>query len=180
MNMNLAFLAAVAVFVPMGADIIAPGKPAPNVTGKLTTGATFNLQTATKTKPVLLYFISTSCPVTADATKYYDRLAKAYAKDGVPVVGIVNDGKDGYANWQKVHKVSFGSILDPEYNVIQAYGVFASPSAVLVAPGGKVQRVWVGWGQKEIREASEAIAKHLRKTPPRIDLTGAPAAGAVG
>ncbi|RMG25787.1 MAG: hypothetical protein D6724_03260 [Armatimonadetes bacterium] len=180
MDMSIALVAATLLLTPVSADLVKPGALAPDISGKLTTGATFHLKETVKTKPVLLYFISTSCPVTAEATKYYDRLAKAYAASGVQVIGIVNDGQEGYTTWQKTHKVSFGSLLDPDYKIINAYGVFASPSSVLIAPGGKVEKVWVGWGQKEIREASEGIAKHLKKTPAKLDLNGAPAAGAVG
>lgn len=161
-------------------DIIQPGKEAPQFAGKLTTGKNFNLASAAKEKPVLVYFISTSCPVTAEATKFYDRLAKAFAKDGVTVVGVVNDGKEGYDAWQKIHKVSFGSLLDPEYKVIGAFGVYASPTTILIAPGGKVDKVWIGYGQKELKAANEGIAEMLRKPAPAVDFAGAPQETALG
>lgn len=161
-------------------DVIAVGKPAPNFAGKLTTGKQFELATAVKQKPVLVYFISTTCPVTSEATKFYDRISKAYSKEGVTVVGVVNDGSEGYSAWQKVHKVSFGSLLDSDYKVISAYGVYASPTTVLISPGGKVEKVWIGYGQKELKAANEAIAKLLGKPVARVDFAGAPKDTALG
>lgn len=161
-------------------DVIEAGKPAPPFAGKLTTGKQFDLSAAAKEKPVLVYFISTTCPVTSEATKFYDRISKAYAKDGVTVVGVVNDGREGYDAWQKTHKASFGSLLDPDYKVIAAFGVYASPTTILVAPGGKVEKVWIGYGQKELKAANEGIAKLLGKPAVTVDFAGAPMDTALG
>lgn len=180
--MSIVVIAALSLIVGCAPsqDVIQAGKPAPQFSGKLTTGKQFDLTAAAKAKPVLVFFISTTCPVTAEATKYYDRISKAYAKEGVTVVGVVNDGAEGYNAWQKIHKTSFGSLLDPEYKVISAYGVYASPTTILVAPGGKVEKVWIGYGQKELKAANEAIANLIGKPTAKVDFAGAPMNTALG
>ena len=181
-DMNSTFIATLALVGGLAPtqDVVLPGKPAPHFAGKLTTGKQFDLTIAAKEKPVLVFFISTTCPVTSEATKFYDRISKAYAKHGVTVVGVVNDAKKGYDAWQKIHKTSFGSLLDPDYKVITAFGVYASPTTILVAPGGKVEKVWIGYGQKELKSANEGIAKLLGKPVAKVDLAGAPTETALG
>src|SRR5688572_20886344 len=102
--------AAVACFA-LTAEELKPGATAPNFTGQTADGKTFALQGALKDKPVFVYFISTSCPVSKAATPHYTAFAKAYASQGLNVVGIVNDDKTGFDKWNATHKVSYPVVL---------------------------------------------------------------------
>jgi peroxiredoxin len=153
---------------------------APPIEGTTSANAKFKLSEAIKKGPVYVYFISTTCPVTASATKYFDRIAKGFNGKSVTFVGIVNDGKAGFDPWQREHKLSFSSILDPDYKVIEAYKITNAPSAALIGKDGKLVKTWSGWSKGYLQEQIGMIANLIKSASPAVNLAGAPASVEAG
>lgn len=172
---TLIFLAALA---PLQSGLL--GKSAPDLDQADATGKRFRLKEALTKGPVLVYFISTTCPVTDAASKYYERIHKAFPTNKLTVVGVVNDDKAGFAEWNKEQKLTFPVLCDPEYKVIRAYEISASPTSVLIAPIGRVAKIWKGYSEGYLKEATGAAASYLKINPPMIDFSGAPKAVAAG
>jgi peroxiredoxin len=171
--------AAVACFA-LTAEELKPGATAPNFSGKTADGKTFTLAGANKDKPVFVYFISTSCPVSKAATPHYSVLAKTYAAQGMNVVGVVNDDKAGFDKWNATHKVPYATVLDPDYKVIKAYGITKAPSAVLIGKNGKVIKSWTGYSKQILVETNELAAKSVGKAASKLEFAGAPASWQAG
>jgi peroxiredoxin len=171
--------AAVACFA-LTAEDLKPGAGAPNFAGKTAEGKNFNLQSALNGKPVFVYFISTSCPVSKAATPHYTAYAKAYASQGLTVVGVVNDDKAGFDRWNATHKVAYPVVLDPDYKVIKAYGIAKAPSAVLIGKNGKVIKAWTGYSKAILTETNSLTAKTVGKPAAKLEFAGAPASWQAG
>ena len=174
--MGLAAVAAAAVACfALTAEELKAGATAPKFSGATADGKTFSLEGALKDKPVFVYFISTSCPVSKAATPHYTAFAKAYASQGLSVVGVVNDDKAGFDKWNATHKVGYPVVLDPDYKVIKAYGIAKAPSAVLVGKNGKVIKSWTGYSKQILVETNELAAKSVGKAAAKLEFAGAPA-----
>lgn len=171
--------AAVACFA-ITADELKPGTAAPKFTGETADGKSFALSSALKDKPVLVYFMSTSCPVSKAAMPHYGALAKAYEDLGLTVVGVLNDGKAGYEKWNKIHNVKYPVVLDPSYEVIKAYHIAKAPSAVLVGKNGMVIKAWTGYSKQILMETNQMAAAAVGKTAPVLEFSGAPASWQAG
>ena len=179
--MGLAAVAAAAVACfALTAEELKAGATAPKFSGATASGNTFSLAGALKDKPVFVYFISTSCPVSKAATPHYTAFAKAYASQGLNVVGVVNDDKAGFDKWNATHKVSYPVVLDPDYKVIKAYGIAKAPSAVLVGKTGKVIKAWTGYSKQILVETNELAAKSVGKAAAKLEFAGAPASWQAG
>ncbi len=161
-------------------DELKPGAAAPKFTGQTATGKTFSLEAAAKDKPVFVYFISTSCPVSKAAMPHYEAFAKAYADKGLTIVGVLNDDKAAYDKWNKSHNVSYPVVLDPDYKVIKAYNIVKAPSAVLVGKNGKVIKSWTGYSKQLLIETNEMAAKAVGKPASKLEFAGAPASWQAG
>lgn len=177
---GLAAVAAVTVACfALTADELKSGAAAPKFSGQTADGKTFSLDGAMKNKPVFVYFISTSCPVSKAAMPHYSAFAKAYADKGLTVVGILNDDKAAYDKWNKTHNVSYPVVLDPNYEIIKAYKIAKAPSAVLVKDG-KVIKVWTGYSKQQLAETNELAAKAVGKPAPKLEFAGAPTSWQAG
>lgn len=148
------------------------GKVGPPIKGQCLDGSSFDLAEAVKKGPVVVYFISTTCPVTEEATRFYSRLARAY--QNATLVGVANDGKEGVSEWNKKHKVPFKIVLDPEYKVIEKYNVKAAPTTFLIDKNGLVLKTWYGYSLGYLQEANGMVARLLKVKTASVDFTGAP------
>lgn len=164
--------------MPLQAGLL--GKAAPDIDQVDAAGKPFRLRDSLNKGPVLVYFISTTCPVTDAASKYYERIHKAFPKDKFTVVGIVNDEKEGFIEWNKEHKLTFPVVCDPQYKVIRAYAVSTAPTSFLIGPNGRVTRVWKGYSEGYLKETAGVVATYLSVEAPKIDFSGAPKSVAVG
>lgn len=156
------------------------GKVAPAIEASIAGDKRFVLSEALKKGPVLVFFISTSCPVTDEASKYYERINKAFKQGTMTVLGIANDDKPGFEEWNKTHNLTFPVVYDSEYKHIEAYKVVSSPTSMLIAPDGKIAKVWVGYSEGWLKETVGVIASYLKVDPPEVDFKGAPKSKALG
>jgi peroxiredoxin Q/BCP len=105
-----------------------------------------------KGKWVVLYFYpkdqTTGC--TIEAHNFQRDMAKYNAMNAV-VLGVSLDTVEGHKAWCAKDTFSFKLLADPDHKVVDAYGVpvkslgpvkFANRETFLIAPDGKVAKVW--------------------------------------
>lgn len=159
---------------PATLAIIAAGATAPQITGTLSNSKSFDLASTVRNGPVLLYFISTSCPVTDDSAPHFQKISQAFGKSPFSLIGVVNDTTKNYQAWRSKVKGSIEAIPDPNRTIIGAYGVAASPSAVLVGTNGKVIKSWTGLSKGVLEDILKSSAGALKRSVPKISFAGAP------
>lgn len=151
-----------------------PGASAPAVNATLTNGKTFDLHKTAKESPVLLVFISTSCPVTNESVPHFESILKAYKSSKMSFVGIVNSSKSAAERWANDQKATISMIPDAEKKFIRAYGITNAPSAALIGKDGKVIKVWKGYSRTILEEINSEIAKALGTKTVALDFSKAP------
>jgi peroxiredoxin Q/BCP len=133
------------------ADTVQAGAAAPNFTLPSQEDKPVSL-TDYKGKWVVLYFYpkdqTTGC--TIEAHNFQRDMAKYDALNAV-VLGVSLDTVEGHKAWCAKDTFSFKLLADPDHKVVDAYGVpvkamgpakFASRQTFLIAPDGKVAKVW--------------------------------------
>lgn len=156
------------------------GEKAPAFSGVASDGKTHSLASLTKTgKPTVLYFIGHTCPVNAQAVKYYNNLSNAY-KGKVNFVGVIDTDKAGYTEWQKRFKAPYPVIFDPNLKTIKTYKAERSPWTVLVGADGKIIEEWPGYSVAYLNELGAGIAKAGKTKVVSFDTKGAPESARYG
>ena len=175
---------AFALFAAMGAwhtpqqEVKAP-LPAPDFSAKANDGKTYTLKSLTGDKTLVLYFISWSCPVNAEAVPYYKQIQAAY-KGKVNFVGVFNGDKELLAEWQKDHDVKFPILFDPEMEIIRSYKAIASPWVAVVNPKGERTVTQSGYSIARLDELNGLMSKAAGMQAAKIDTKGAPVEEAFG
>jgi peroxiredoxin len=177
--MVLACVAVAALAVAGGQGLAKVGSEAPDFSAKGTDGKTHTLNSLSQKGDVFLYFISETCPVNADAVKYYNRLSAAY-KGKATFVGVINGDEKVYKAWQKTYKSPFTVLYDPDLKIIRSYKANASPWMIQVSKTGKIAKVWPGYSTPALKEINAALAKAGGTKVAKVDLKGAPADMAFG
>jgi peroxiredoxin Q/BCP len=132
-------------------DTVQVGATAPNFTLPSQEDKPVSL-TDYKGKWVVLYFYpkdqTTGC--TIEAHNFQRDMSKYDALNAV-VLGVSLDTVEGHKAWCAKDTFSFKLLADPDHKVVDAYGVpvmahgdmkFASRQTFLIAPDGKVAKVW--------------------------------------
>lgn len=158
----------------IGAQGLKAGTKAPNFKATGSDGKSYTLASFTGKKlPTVFYFIGATCPVNAQAVKYYNRVAEAY-KGKINFVGVINANKEEYKTWQQRFKAPYLCLLDPDLKIIGAYKAERSPWTMLVDTKGNVVKEWMGYSVDEINALSASIAGATKMTAKKIDVSGAP------
>ncbi len=178
-----AILVAVGIGVlaqPLVAQGLKVGSVAPSFSGVASDGKTYSLASVQKSgKPTVLYFIGASCPVNAEAVKYYNRVATAY-KGSVNFIGVIDTDAAGYKKWQQRFNAPYPVMFDPSQKIIKAYKAERSPWTVFLAPTGKVGEEWPGYSVTDVNELGAMIAKSAKVPVKKIDTAGAPTSSRFG
>jgi peroxiredoxin len=148
-------------------------RKAPDFSAKGSDGATHSLKSLTNGKTLVLYFIQATCPVNAEAIKYYKQLGVAY-KGKVNFVGVIDEKEEGYKEWKKQFENKFSVLYDDDLKIIRSYQAMASPWAIVVSPSGEIVRVDQGYSAGSLTELNAVMAKAAGVRPAKLDLTGAP------
>ncbi len=176
----IALIAGIGMIVPMltqsnqGKQDTKPGASAPIINGTLTNGKTFDLHKTAKESPVLVVFISTSCPVTNESAPHFENILKAYKSSKMSFVGVVNSNKSSAERWASNQKATIPMIPDAEKKIIRAYGITNAPSAALIGKEGKVIKIWKGYSRVILEEINSEIAKALGTKTVALDFSKAP------
>ena len=146
---------------------LATGAKAPDFELKTLDGKPFSLTAELARGPVVLVFFKVSCPTCQYALPFYERLHKAYAHNGVTLVGVSqNDAKDTAA-FNKEFGVTFPVLLDDtnSYPVSNAYGLTNVPTIFWIAQDGEIEVSSVGWLKADFEEINRRMAEAGKIAP---------------
>jgi peroxiredoxin len=153
---------------------LASGAKAPDFALQAMDGQKFSLQDAMAHGPVVLVFFKVSCPTCQYALPFYERLHKAYGRNGVTLVGVSqNDGKDTAA-FAKEFGITFPVVLDEMggYPASNAYGLTNVPSVFWVAQDGEIEVSSVGWVKADFESINRKMAEAGKVSPMAVFTPG--------
>jgi peroxiredoxin len=153
---------------------LAAGAKAPEFALQAMDGQKFSLQDAIANGPVVLVFFKVSCPTCQYALPFYERLHKAYGRNGVTLVGVSqNDGKDTAA-FAKEFGITFPVLLDEmgAYPASNAYGLTNVPSMFWVAQDGEIEVSSVGWVKADFELINRKMAEAGKVSPGAVFRPG--------
>src|SRR5262249_35376926 len=124
-------------------------------------------------RPVVLLFIQDGCPCSEAADPHFRRLHAAYG--GVASFLGVIDGDIGAArDWSARHETPYPILADPPRELIAACQAERSAYAMLVAPGGNIERLWPGYSAGMLAELGGRLSRLARREEVPLDTRGAP------
>jgi len=146
--MKLIFALAVCAALAMAAGVPEAGQVAPPVSLPSQDGKTVQL-TDFPGKWIVLYFyprdMTKGC--TIEAHNFQRDLAK-YTEANAVILGVSVDSTDSHQQFCTKESLTFHLLSDPEHKVVDEYGSYRNPFAMrntfLIAPDGKIAKVWTG------------------------------------
>jgi len=124
--------------------------------------------------PALLFFFKADCPATEVAAKVLPRFARV---PGLAVVAVSQDDAED-ARALAADGGWMGGVLllrDPEpWPASEACGVRATPTWLLVAPGGRVEMAAEGWSRDDANALAAAAARLAGSTPLTVSRPDGP------
>lgn len=136
------------------ADELKPGDKAPDFHLPRDGGDVVSLASFAGRKLVLYFYPkddTSGC--TKEACSFRDRLPD-FGKLGVPVFGVSPDDAKAHAKFVKKYALNFPLLVDPDKQLLQAYGVWAEKSmygrtymgvlraTFIVGADGRIEKVW--------------------------------------
>jgi peroxiredoxin len=119
-----------------GARTILPAFSLADTQGQTHTSAEWSGKRA-----VVLFFLTTDCPLCNNYVPELNRLAKTYMPRGVAFYGVQGDATIGPADVKK-HVQEFGYtfpyLFDPEESMATYTGATATPEAAVLSPAGQL------------------------------------------
>jgi peroxiredoxin len=146
---------------------LAIGKKAPEFTLKTSDVKSFSLSEALARGPVVLAFFKISCPTCQYAFPFFERLYKAYGKNGVTLVGVAQNDAEEVASFAKEFGVTFPILLDEiaTYPVSNAYGLTNVPTLFWIAQDGEIEVSSVGWVKADFEQINRKMAEAGKAKP---------------
>ena len=146
---------------------LATGTKAPEFALKSLDGSEFALGDALSRGPVVLAFFKVSCPTCQYAFPFFERLHKAYGKNGVTLVGVSQNDAKETAAFVKEIGVTFPMLLDDtrSYPVSNAYGLTNVPTLFWMAQDGEIEVSSVGWVKADYEQVSRKMAESGKTVP---------------
>lgn len=92
-------------------------------------------------KAVLLFFVTTDCPIGNSYVPELNRIREAYAARGVLLYAVQADttvAEGEVARYANDYHYSFPLLLDPRQVLVQLTGATVTPEAAVLSPDGKV------------------------------------------
>ncbi|HEY2018385.1 MAG TPA: thioredoxin family protein [Bryobacteraceae bacterium] len=92
-------------------------------------------------KAVLLFFVTTDCPVANSYVPEMNRIRDSYVGRGVQVYAVEADtttADAAVARYAKDYRYGFPLLLDPRQVLVELAGATVTPEAVVLSPDGKV------------------------------------------
>ena len=137
------------------------GAKAPEFELKTLDGKKFSLSDELARGAVVLAFFKVSCPTCQYALPFLERLYKAYAKNGVTLVGISQNDAKETAAFNQEFGITFPVLLDDthSYPVSNAYGLTNVPSIFWIAQDGEIEVSSVGWVKADFEQITRTMAE---------------------
>jgi peroxiredoxin len=155
-----------------GADV-----PKFSLTG--TDGKTYTPASLTEKGPAFVYFVKESCTANPRALPLYNELYKAYGEK-ITFVAVINSEKDAAEAWKKEFGADYVALLDPDMQVIKAFGLDQSQHTFLINKDGKIDQAFHGFGQDALDPLSQEMAKIGGGEAAKLDFSNAPRRRAFG
>ena len=106
-----------------------------------TQGATHTRAEWQGRKAILLFFVTTDCPVANSYVPEMNRIRDDYASRGVLVFAVQADTTTSdadVAKYARDYRYSFPLLLDPRQALVDLTGATVTPEAIVLSPEGKV------------------------------------------
>lgn len=107
-----------------------------------TAGAVHTNAEWSREKAIVLYFVTTDCPVANSYVPEMNRIHDAYAPRGVAFYGVqaeVTVPDADVTKYAKEYRYSFPLLLDPRQELIRYVHATTVPQAAVLTPDGKLQ-----------------------------------------
>ncbi len=121
-------------------------------------GADFKLSD-TQGKVVLLHFFSTTCGACNQQMPDMVALHKAYADQGLVIVGISSEGPSVLAAHKAENKLPYRVLTDPGRLVTNAYRVQGTPTNVLIERSGYIFDAYPNISKQDFDPFVQALLK---------------------
>jgi peroxiredoxin len=115
---------------------------APNFQLRDTAGAVHTNAEWAAHKAVVLYFVTTDCPVANSYVPELNRIREAYAARGVAVYGVqaeVTVPDADVVKYAREFRYTFPLLLDPRQELVRLVNATVTPQAAVLTPDGKLQ-----------------------------------------
>jgi len=152
-------------------------KQPPHFSIEDTSGAT-HTEAEWKSSDVVLFFITTDCPISNGYVPEMNRIAKEYAAHGVRTFGVMTDTSVPVSDLRKHVKdfaYQFPVLIDPTQILVKYTNVDTNPESVLITPQsgvvymGRIDNKVENFGQQRpeptVRELRDAINASLAGKP---------------
>jgi peroxiredoxin len=112
-------------------------------------------------------FFKVSCPTCQYALPFFERLYKAYGRQGVTLVGVSQNDAKETAAFNQQFGITFPVLLDDprSYRASNAYGLTNVPSVFWIAQDGEIEVSSVGWNKAEFEEINRRMAESGKSVP---------------
>ncbi len=146
---------------------LSTGAKAPEFELKILDGKPFSLGDELARGPVVLVFFKVSCPTCQYALPFFERLYKAYGRNGVTLVGISQNATKDTAAFNKEFGVTFPVLLDDtnSYPVSNAYGLTNVPTIFWIGQDSEIEVSSVGWLKADFEEINRRMAEAGKSAP---------------
>ena len=131
------------------------------------------------TKAILLFFVTTDCPVANSYVPEMNRIHDTYAPRGVRVFAVQSDttiADADVARYARDYHYGFPLLLDPRQVLVRMANAAITPQAAVLSPEGKV--LYLGRIDNRVadfgKQRSEATQQDLREALDAV-LAGKPA-----
>lgn len=173
---SLAVLGVALAFAQPNPNVMV-GKAAPAFSAPGSDGKTHTLDSLTAGgDTVILYFISETCPVNAEALPHFKKIGAAHKNNSkAKLIGVFNGTKAEFDAWNKTNKVTFTTLFDPELEIIRSYRAAFSPWSLVVDPDKKISRSWAGYSKASLQNLNALMAQKGGIKTPTLTYPGAPA-----
>lgn len=90
-------------------------------------------------KLLVVNFWASWCPPCIEETPSLDAFARAYAPEGVVVLGVSTDRNENlYRKFIERYNLGFETVRDPDSNIPASFGTFQLPETYIIDRSGKV------------------------------------------
>src|SRR3954447_7492245 len=106
-----------------------------------TNGATHTAAEWAAQKAILLFFVTTDCPVANSYVPEMNRLRDTYSARGVAVYAVQAEttvADDVVVRYAQEYRYGFPLLLDPRQDLVKLANATVTPQAAVLAPDGKV------------------------------------------
>ncbi len=164
LQIGIAVCLAAAVWGVAGAleeeKIVGPGDTAPEFRVTTDSGRTVS-RSDFGGKLLVLNFWATWCSPCIEEMPSLDQFQKAFARDGVVVVGVsVDRSEQAYRNFLSRTRVAFETARDPDAKISAGYGTFKYPETYIINRDGKVVEKIIGptnWTDEQMVSRVKAL-----------------------